>query len=115
MKKRYAYRTKIDKQEWISMRLLFLLLASDPSNVRVADVKKTMDYFEARFGKGFFLENMWKLAVEHSILKTFVHNPDSKMVRDMNNSITDEKDDGTYEPRYFGTSHHVLREGNTNE
>jgi len=112
MRRRYAYRKKVDKQEWISMRLLFLLLTSDPSNVHIVDVKKTIDFFEYRFGKNFFEENMWKLAVEHSILKTFVHNPDSKMVRDMNKSVTDEKDDGTH---YFGSSYYVLKKGNTND
>jgi len=102
--------------EWIALRLLFILLASDVSNIHLHDVAMTMEYF-----KNVFMDSMAYLTREHALMETFVNNPDSKLVRDMNKTVTIEtQDDGTQDlnlidKRYFGTTSYTMRTGNSHE
>jgi hypothetical protein len=36
---------KLKKQDWMTLRLLYLILASDPSAAYLPDVKKVMDHY----------------------------------------------------------------------
>ena len=108
--------------EWIALRLLFILLASDVSNIHLHDVAMTMEYFNKRFvKKNVFMDSMAYLTREHALMETFVNNPDSKLVRDMNKTVTIEtQDDGTQDlnlidKRYFGTTSYTMRTGNSHE
>ena len=104
-----------NKGEWIAMRLLFLLLAGDASNVAIDDVKRTIEYFRNRFHDKSTFDKCWQqISYEHSLNRTFVNNPDSKLVRDIGKSLTldGEKDDGT---EYFGTVTYTFNPGNTHE
>lgn len=104
-----------NKGEWIAMRLLFLMLASDVSNGSIDDVKRSIEYFKNRFHDKSTFDRCWqKISYEHSLNQTFVSNPESKLVRDLGKSlhIASEIDNIT---RHFGTVAHTLTPGNTNE
>lgn len=42
---------RLNKSDWIALRLLYVLLASDPSAVRLPDVAKTLDHYNAKLRK----------------------------------------------------------------
>jgi hypothetical protein len=78
--------------EWIALRLLFILLASDVSNTNLHDVAMTIEYFRKRFvNKDVFMESMAYLTKEHALMETFVNNPNSKLVRDMAKTVSIER------------------------
>lgn len=88
MKNKRSLKKNPSKEDWIAMRLLFILMASDVSNIHIRDVIKTIQHFNNKFfDHNMFNDCMQKLAYEHSILETFVNNPDSKLIRDMGRSI----------------------------
>jgi hypothetical protein len=107
--------------EWIALRLLFILLASDVSNTNLHDVAMTIEYFRKRFvKKDVFMESMAYLTKEHALMETFVNNPESKLVRDMNRTVRIEKQHGGFEDidlldrKYFGSTY-IIKPGTTNE
>lgn len=43
--------SKLKEADWIALRLLYLLMASDPSVGGLPDVQKTIDYYNAKLRK----------------------------------------------------------------
>jgi len=45
----YGGLHKVKKQDWIILRLLFLMLTLDPTMAKVEDVRLTMNYLRKRY------------------------------------------------------------------
>jgi hypothetical protein len=82
---------RLKRADWIALRLLYVLLAADPSASSLPDVRKTVDYYEKKLRKrGDKKYARGKLLPVFSLLnkeianddKTF-NNPEVKLTRDM--------------------------------
>ena len=73
----------IKEREWIIIRLLYLLL-QDPSNTKIRDVRRTIDYLKQS------RKNLWKdmtlINHEHAVEKTF-DAPDVRMARQITKTV----------------------------
>lgn len=82
---------KLKEADWIALRLLYIMMASDPSVVNLPDVRKTIDYYENMlrkkgdnpYSKGNILE-MFKLLNKDIAYdgKTF-RNPNVSLTRNI--------------------------------
>lgn len=67
----------LSQADWVALRLLFLLLAVDPSNVNIKDVRRTLSFYEPEVLIAAFNELNW----EHRKTGMFDGQPDSAMLR----------------------------------
>ncbi len=77
----------VTKGDWIAIRLLYLMLALDPSNFQIAEVRNTYGYYENKFGEDGVKKLFALLKNDAKSLKSFEENPDSKAVRDLHKSF----------------------------
>jgi hypothetical protein len=73
-------QAKFKKEDWIVLRLLFTILAADPSAGNLPDVYKTKRYYEDRFGLEEMLIAFAAFNREASNNGTF-GNPDVRLTR----------------------------------
>ena len=45
-----AQTRDLQPADWIALRLLYILMAADPSTVGLPDVRKTVEYYEGKLG-----------------------------------------------------------------
>ena len=65
--------------DWVILRLLYLLVASDPSIVGTPDVQKSLDYVAKR---GHIIKGFDMLKKEHGINNTF-NEPSIRLFKDL--------------------------------
>ena len=75
--------------------MLYLMLALDPSNIRIAEVRNTYGYYENKFGEDGVKKLFALLKDDAKSLKSFEANPDSKAVRELHKTLL--KDGGDFE------------------
>ena len=112
---------EIKKQDWIIIRLMYIILAIDPSMMKIDEIKRTKRYLQGRYDA--FMEGtnedllnraFWELMKDPIAKDTFKHVKDVRLIRDFDGTIQDgDKDDGT--KHYFGTMGYILRPGNKND
>jgi hypothetical protein len=105
---------RIKKQDWIILRLLFIMMAIDPKIVGLRDVKKSLEYLRGRYkywSQDIVFEGYAPLIQEHSKLQTFVNEPEIDSIRKMMDSVKvhynfkDEEEAYEAGRRYFGTTY----------
>lgn len=75
--------TRLSDSDWVALRLLFLVMATDPSNVSIEDVQKSLDYF----GYKTMLFAFDLLVKEHRKTGMFEGNADSALLRKFRDSV----------------------------
>jgi hypothetical protein len=75
------------KGDWVAVRLLYLVLALDPSNLQIAEVKNAHGFYEDKFGYDGLLYMFQQLAKDPKSQKSFEKNPESKAVREFHKSF----------------------------
>lgn len=83
------------KGDWVAVRLLYLALALDPSNMQIAEVKNAYGYYENKFGIDGLHRMFAELVKDSRAQKSFEKNPDSKAVREFHKTVV--KDGGDFE------------------
>jgi len=73
---------KLKREDWIALRLLYTILASDVSAGQLPDVAKTKHYHEKRFGLIVMLEAFAKINKEAAYNGTF-GNPEVRLTRNV--------------------------------
>jgi hypothetical protein len=79
-------RKNIDKSDWVGLRALYLLLATDASAVNSPEVKRISGFYERKYGYIKMLDAMQQLAKDNAIRETFTA-PDVMWARNMDRSI----------------------------
>ena len=118
----YGGLHKVKKQDWIILRLLFLMLTLDPTMSKVEDVKWTMDYLRKRYrywDQNIVLHAFDPLSYEHGQRGTFQDKyKDVKLFRDFAKTLVMERsgdeDKDLQERRFFGFTQTIIKQGNTN-
>jgi hypothetical protein len=111
---------EIKKQDWIILRLLYLITAIDPSMNKVDEIIRTKQYINSRYkpymdtAKDDLIERaFWMISKDPVAQDTFSNIKDVRLVREFKNTFKDDKkDDGV---TYFGTVNYTLRPGTRNE
>lgn len=100
--------------DWVIMRLLYILMASDVSNLQIPDVVKTLDYLKYR--RKLHIEPCFDLInKDHVEKKTLENNPNSAMIRrfDSERQKVEDAMRGTPEDpevrKYFGDVRFILK------
>lgn len=75
------------KGDWVAVRLLYVMLALDPSNLQIAEVRNAHGFYENKFGYGGLLDMFKELSKDPKSLKSFEDNPESKAVREFHKSF----------------------------
>ena len=98
--------------DWVIMRLLYLLMVSDVSNLQISDVAKTLDYLKYR--RKLHIEPCFDLInKDHVEKKTLENNPNSAMIRKFDNDRQGIENDlrgrnVEIERKYFGCGEYYL-------
>ena len=111
---------EVKKQDWIILRLLYILTSMDPTMHKVDEVIRTKEYLNKRYkpymegaNDNLLQRAFWMISKDSVAQDTFNHTKDVRLVRDFNKTLQDDKkDDGI---TYFGTTDYTLRPGTTNE
>jgi hypothetical protein len=84
---------RITKPDWVGLRGLYLLLASDPSAVTVREVQRILQYYEDKYTTPVVRDAMARLVHDNALRGTF-DTPASAMSRRLSLAITEhpEKD-----------------------
>lgn len=86
-------RNKITESDWIVMRLLHYILATDPSAVSVQDVQKTLTYLGRKYGyDGYYAE--MEMIFQDQREKGEFDNPECAGLRTMNGRFNIVQKDG---------------------
>lgn len=84
--------SKLKKQDWIIVRLLYLMSVNDPTVWQFRDVKKTQAYLNKRYGIDFDLSACLELVFkEYRELDTFNKAKDTKIHKELSKSIDIKK------------------------
>jgi hypothetical protein len=118
----YGGLHKVKKQDWIILRLLFLMLTLDPTMIKVDEIQWTMRYLRGRYkywDQDIILHAFPELSYEHGQRGTFQDkHKDVKLFRDFAKTLIIERsgdeDKDVQERRFFGSTSTILRQGNTN-
>lgn len=76
---------KPTETDWVALRMLYLVLCSEPSSALIEDVDRTVYYFQKKLGD-YFYPSMSKIVAEHCRLGTF-ENPAIAIGRRLDKSI----------------------------
>lgn len=76
----------ISKSDWVGLRALYLLLATDVSSAMSGEVNKIMSYYSDKYGYGKIVGAFGLLATDNAIRDTFSA-PDVMWARGLNNAI----------------------------
>jgi hypothetical protein len=80
------FRNKISKDDWVGLRGLYLLLATDASAINSPEVKRISSFYEGRYGYGAVVGAMAQLTTDNAIRETFTA-PDVNWARELDRSI----------------------------
>ena len=106
--------SKIKKEEWIILRLLYLMMSLDPTMVRVKDVERSINYIDKKYKniEGFSIVQAFNLLKqEHGKENTFndigitLINNLQKQV-DVHREYIDEEQKEFMQRRVFGVQYH---------
>jgi len=105
---------KIKKDDWVILRLLYLMLAIDPTLVRVKDVERAMQHVDKKYRKnaGFGIVYAFDLLKkEHGHENTFNDIGITSLTNlqktvDIHREYTDEETKEFMQRRVFGLSRH---------
>lgn len=75
------------KGDWIAVRLLYLMLALDPSNMQIPEVRNTHGFYEAKFGDVGLRYMFEQLIKDQKAQKSFEKNPESRTIRAFHNTL----------------------------
>jgi hypothetical protein len=79
-------RTRITANDWVALRALYILLASDASAIALTEVQLILRYYQDKYDPGIITRAMGQLARDNAIRGTF-DNPESAISRRLNSSI----------------------------
>lgn len=74
------------RAEWVGLRTLYILLASDVSAVTLPEVQRILRYYQDKYDSNTITEAMGQLARDNAIRGTF-DNPESEISRRLDRSI----------------------------
>jgi phosphosulfolactate synthase (CoM biosynthesis protein A) len=103
---------KIRKEEWIILRLMYLILSLDPTMSKLSDIQKTIRYIEKRHkysNAGFVVRALDLIKKEHGKLNTF-NDVEVLSMREMQKTVDvhreyiDEESREFMQRRVFGLS-----------
>ena len=81
------------KGDWVAVRLLYLMIALDPSNLQIAEVKNTHGFYETKFGDVGLKYMFEELIKDKRAQKSFEENPGSKTIREFHKTLNDGRDE----------------------
>lgn len=98
-----ADMSKLKEEDWIALRLLYVLTASDPSTVLLPDVSKALDYYNAKlrpkgdnkYSGGHILPVFALLNKEIAYDKATFSNPEVALTRNL--AVNVYYDHGAYD------------------
>ena len=76
----------ITKSDWVGLRLLSLLLSTDPSNASIKDVVRSLDHYSFKYSTDVVLKAFALLTRERTE-KDVWHNPESHLIRGLNRNM----------------------------
>ena len=76
----------IKEHDWVGLRTLYILLASDVSAAQLPEVQRILRYYQNKYSHGMVIGAMGQLARDNAIRGTF-DNPESAISRRLNSSI----------------------------
>jgi hypothetical protein len=76
----------IERDDWVGLRTLYILLASDVSAVVLPEVQRILRHYYNKYDSGTVIEAMGQLARDNAIRGTF-DNPESEIGRRLDRSI----------------------------
>lgn len=79
-------RMRITRDDWVGLRALYILLASDASAISMPEVQLILRYYQDKYENGMITRAMGQLARDNAIRGTF-DNPESAISRRLNSSI----------------------------
>lgn len=80
---------RITKPDWVGLRGLYLLLASDPSAVTLKEVQRILQYYQDKYTTAIVQDAMGKLVRDNALRGTF-DTPASAMSRRLSLAITEQ-------------------------
>ena len=80
------FRNKISKDDWVGLRALYLLLATDASATNSSEVKRIRQFYESRYGYAAVVVAIGQLTMDNAIRETFTA-PDVNWARELDRSI----------------------------
>ena len=109
---------KIKKQDWIILRLLYLILALDPTMSKLDDIQRTMRYLKKRYenDQDPIINGFDLIKKEHGKLDTF-NDVEILSMREMQKKVEvhreyeDEEEKEFMQRRVFGLSKQVKSSG----
>jgi hypothetical protein len=109
---------KIKKQDWIILRLLYLILALDPTMAKLDDIQRTIMYLKKRYenNQDPIVNGFDLLKQEHGKLNTF-NNVEIRSMReiqktvDLHREYIDEETKDFMQRRVFGLSKQIKSSG----
>lgn len=83
----------VTKGDWIALRMLYLMLALDPSNINIAEVKNVYGYYVHKFSEDGVTKLLGMLKQDYRAQKSFEKTPDSRAIREFHKTLNDGKDE----------------------
>ena len=83
---------KISKPDWVGLRCLYLLLASDTSTATIKEVQRILRYYQDKYTTEGVTNAMGKLVRDNALRGTF-NVPEAAISRQLNNSIKQHLED----------------------
>jgi hypothetical protein len=101
---------KVNKADWIILRLLYLILALDPTMSKTNDIQRTLQYFKRRYkNEDPVVDGFDLIRKEHGKLNTF-NNLEILSMRELQKTVdvhreyVDEEEKEFMQRRVFGLS-----------
>lgn len=101
---------KVNKADWIILRLLYLILALDPTMSKTNDIQRTLQYFKRRYkNEDPVVDGFDLIRKEHGKLSTF-NNLEILSMRELQKTVevhreyVDEEEKEFMQRRVFGLS-----------
>lgn len=109
---------KIKKQDWIILRLLYLILALDPTMSKLDDIQRTMRYLKKRYenDQDPIINGFDLIKKEHGKLDTFndveiLSMREIQKTVDVHREYEDEEEKEFMQRRVFGLSKQIKSSG----
>jgi hypothetical protein len=108
---------KVNKADWIILRLLYLILALDPTMSKTNDIQRTLQYFKRRYkNEDPVVDGFDLIRKEHGKLNTF-NNLEILSMRELQKTVdvhreyVDEEEKEFMQRRVFGLSKQQFSSG----
>ena len=86
----------VTKGDWVALRLLYLMIALDTSNMQIAEVKNAYGFYVNKFGEYGVRKVFELLRKDPKSQKSFEKNPESRTIRAFHNTLK-AGDEDSYE------------------